>query len=726
MSINQFDDNMKNSIFNRESKAELLQIKNEILTGVRESQKLSDNKLNVFRETTENKLTKFEEKLNKLLEKLEETKDDKPMNNINNDHINDLLKFESETRDKLITINIKIDNLEKDMHNNVYRIDKILAESVIYPGIIGNMCKFKTFHDFINYILTQTSQNTTFRDKTELDLKTFKARIDKHLKSFSAQLDNTLNEANIFTRKTIEDVELKMKTLSLNLDEKIQNVRIDNSKLDKSLENLRNEFKKNNEIKEENDKIFEEKISELQEENNNANENFLEHKNEFNLMKEQIDQLFSLIEDIKPGSNKERIKNVDLNDDNSNKNTPKIRKRIKYESKIKKYIHGEINADEIGAINPIITNSNKILNKNLNNYNLKGVKRFNINNNSNINDDKENYQDNPESYNTKSKNYNQINKYKLNKDYTNNRHDNSEGKNNNYYTDSEDDNTNSKRNKSKSNSNKNDLSIKKETYNSIKNKNIPRTTKTEKVKNSRREINLRNIKNKQITYNEKPKNRNPKEKNKNLKNKKKILKNVQKKTKEEYESEENDEEEDEEIEENNEKFNEEEEESFDNVGDNLSCDDIVDYSDVDEDSDKEKSEHKNNKKLKGRTSKLKLPKIKENKRGTSAKNSKLKKILQLSNNNYKSNLREKENKIKYINSKSRNNNIKNVELKNNKSHQDIFSKKPNIDQKHGKTSDTRKIIIFKNNKNEHTNTMKDNFNKKYPSDYTKIIKEENI
>ena len=211
MNVNQFDDNMKNSLFNRESKAELLQIKNEILSGVKESQKLTDNKLNVFKETTQNKLTKFEEKLNKLLEKLEENKDDKPMNNINNDHIKDLLKFQSDTRDNVITINIKLENLEKDMHNNVYRIDKILADSVIYPGIIGNMCKFKTFHDFMNYLLTQASQNTTFRDKTELDLKTFKARIDKHLKSFSTQLDTVLNEANIFTRKNIEDVELKKK-----------------------------------------------------------------------------------------------------------------------------------------------------------------------------------------------------------------------------------------------------------------------------------------------------------------------------------------------------------------------------------------------------------------------------------------------------------------------------------------------------------------------------------
>ena len=32
-------------------------------------------------------------------------------------------------KEELITINIKLENLEKDLYNNVYRIDKILTES---------------------------------------------------------------------------------------------------------------------------------------------------------------------------------------------------------------------------------------------------------------------------------------------------------------------------------------------------------------------------------------------------------------------------------------------------------------------------------------------------------------------------------------------------------------------------------------------------------------------
>ena len=104
----QLDYNSRNSIINKDPRIELLQFKNEILNEVRESQKLSENKLNQYKEITENKLSKFEIKFNTLFEKLEEKNDNKPMDNIMNDHIKDLLQFQAEAKNNLITINIKL------------------------------------------------------------------------------------------------------------------------------------------------------------------------------------------------------------------------------------------------------------------------------------------------------------------------------------------------------------------------------------------------------------------------------------------------------------------------------------------------------------------------------------------------------------------------------------------------------------------------------------------
>ena len=179
-----FEKVIPNSSINQMPKMEILQFKNEVLSDIKKSQKLGEDKLEKFIEVIESKFIKYEEKLSKFSENLKEVTDTKSKDNILHEHVEDLLTFQAETRNNLITINVKLENLEKDIYNNVYRIDKILTESVLYPGIIGNMCKFKTFHDFMDYLLVQASQNITFRDKSEMDLKAYKIKMEKNLKFF--------------------------------------------------------------------------------------------------------------------------------------------------------------------------------------------------------------------------------------------------------------------------------------------------------------------------------------------------------------------------------------------------------------------------------------------------------------------------------------------------------------------------------------------------------------
>ena len=217
---------------------EILQFKNEVLIDIKKSQKLGENKLDKFIELIESKFLKYDEKMNKLNSNFKIISSNKHEDNIINEHVKNLLNFQTETKEELITINIKIENLEKDLYNNAYRIDKILTESVIYPGIIGNTCKFKTFHDFMDYLLTQALKNITFRDKSEKDLKSYKNKVDKYLKNFQSQIDGVLKESNIFTQKCVEEVEIRIKYLLDEVDEKIKNTRVDNI-------NLMKEFEKN-------------------------------------------------------------------------------------------------------------------------------------------------------------------------------------------------------------------------------------------------------------------------------------------------------------------------------------------------------------------------------------------------------------------------------------------------------------------------------------------------
>ena len=390
--INNFVNNIRRSSLN--PSMERLQFKNEILSDVKRTQKLGEDKLEKLMEIIETKFSEYDKEIIKLNGNVQDIKNIKPEGNILNEHVKDLLSFQSEAKDDLITIKIKIENLDKDISNNIYRIDKILSESIIYPGTIGNASRFKTFHDLIDYILTQASKNITFREKSEMDLKTYKNKMDKYLKNFSGQLDNLLKEANIFTKKSIEEVEGKMKILLDEVNGKIQSIRFDKTNIiqefEKNSEIFKKEIAKINDLKDEINKILEEKILIIQEENSRIMGNYAENKNDINLINDRLNQLSDYIKEIrlKAGkkSKKEEFKikenKNELNKSQENKEDIKpLNNKIKQESKIKKYIYGEINAKELEMNKDSNINNNRMSNKYINiQNNISEEKKISLNN----------------------------------------------------------------------------------------------------------------------------------------------------------------------------------------------------------------------------------------------------------------------------------------------------------------------------------------------------------
>ena len=54
---------------------------------------------------------------------------------------------------KILEEEIQLIQTYNELHKAITKYDKLLSYSVLYPGIIGNLCKFINFYEFINYIL---------------------------------------------------------------------------------------------------------------------------------------------------------------------------------------------------------------------------------------------------------------------------------------------------------------------------------------------------------------------------------------------------------------------------------------------------------------------------------------------------------------------------------------------------------------------------------------------
>ena len=77
--------------------------------------------------------------------------------------IDKLFISKEKIEDLILKEKIKLDNLTKNVNENFQKIYQILSNSVIYPKIIGKSCKYKIFHELIDYILNQCSINLIFR-----------------------------------------------------------------------------------------------------------------------------------------------------------------------------------------------------------------------------------------------------------------------------------------------------------------------------------------------------------------------------------------------------------------------------------------------------------------------------------------------------------------------------------------------------------------------------------
>ena len=71
------------------------------------------------------------------------------INKVRLENIDDLLVFQRETSDKLITHGVKLNGVQKDIKEACSKYDKIYLENLFIPGIIGEFCKFKNNREFV-------------------------------------------------------------------------------------------------------------------------------------------------------------------------------------------------------------------------------------------------------------------------------------------------------------------------------------------------------------------------------------------------------------------------------------------------------------------------------------------------------------------------------------------------------------------------------------------------
>ena len=222
---------------------DLILFKNETLKDIKESEKILLEKYRDIEYTIKEKIDNIDKQYMKFKQRIIEiTAFIDNLKEIKNS-INILIAHKTKSENSMIDFNIKLNNLEQDSNKSFFNIYNILKDSVIYPGIIGGSSKFKTFHIFIDYVLSNISQYNIFKEKISSQVNDNRTNIENIKEKFRTQLETIFDKTSSLINNEIISSEKKTHSI-LNL-------------YDEKLVKFKNEQEKNNlYIKKEIDKIF--------------------------------------------------------------------------------------------------------------------------------------------------------------------------------------------------------------------------------------------------------------------------------------------------------------------------------------------------------------------------------------------------------------------------------------------------------------------------------------
>jgi hypothetical protein len=254
-------------ISNKNIRQDMLLFKEEILKDLKIVKKELSYKFAQMEDLLKEQISIFESKINGFDQKIKNLSNFVSSDRSIVQKIEDLMKFKVEIKDKLVTDSIRLSNVESEYKSNIKNIEGILSSSVIYPGLIGYSGKFKSFHDYMDFVLNQINELVTFRDKNMHDLIPLKKKVDETLEYVKLEIDHIIKSSNQFTLCTVKNSEERMKSLIQLYDDRLQDTRVENAHysigLQKRAEELSRIFENIDEIKNELNKRLKEEVGNI-------------------------------------------------------------------------------------------------------------------------------------------------------------------------------------------------------------------------------------------------------------------------------------------------------------------------------------------------------------------------------------------------------------------------------------------------------------------------------
>ena len=269
---------------------DIIFLKEEILQDFKRIETNLNTKYEKQSSNTINKIFKFESVIETMKTKIEDLSEMIFIDKNIQQKVFQLTEFKRRTEDKIIKHEATIKYNTSELKEAINKYDRILTESVIYPGIIGTNARFKDFHDMIDYILSRISEFNIFKDKNTIDFDEYTLKMDNLYKSIKSDKDSIISTCNIYCAKQIGEYDTWLKkkinsieTNMIEIQKEISEIKIN---FEEKIKSLNDTMKKINKITDDGYQ----KIGKEIKENKNENNKKLEiYNNDLNSIKKKIE-----------------------------------------------------------------------------------------------------------------------------------------------------------------------------------------------------------------------------------------------------------------------------------------------------------------------------------------------------------------------------------------------------------------------------------------------------
>ena len=247
--------NINNPIKNYVSE-QLIFFKEDILKELKQLETQMTLKYKAEKNKNDAKIIKMEETIESLSKNFEIISSSINKDNTLHAKIENLSELFPKLEETVNTHELKLKNSTKKFTEDIYNLDNKITENIFYPLIIGPKGRYKTFHEFIDFVLFNINNLLVFKEKTNSLLKDLKNKTEANIKNLKVNLDYQTKNCNAFTSSSIKESELKINNAwneNLNFEIKKINQNFENYKknleekildINKKLQKIEENFEK--------------------------------------------------------------------------------------------------------------------------------------------------------------------------------------------------------------------------------------------------------------------------------------------------------------------------------------------------------------------------------------------------------------------------------------------------------------------------------------------------